>query len=776
MIMERLLKNRNRTRLVRNLGFLGLLLLSLSALAPAFTSRAQDGARKQVLILHSYHTGYKWTDDVNRGILDYLANEVEDIEIQIEYMDTKRIFDEQYLQYLYETYKYKFQHRQFDVIISSDDNAFDFLLDHRDELFPNTPVVFSGVNFFDPARLVGHDNFTGVNEAADIRSGLDLAFDLHPDAKRVIVINDSTTTGIKVHEEIMKVVPNYESRARFVLIEYSDMQNIQTVVHSLSPGDFVFYTLFFRDKNGQFYEYDESILSIVESSSVPVYGTWDFSLGFGIVGGMLTSGYYQGETAAKLAQRILAGEDADNIPVVMESPNRYMFDYEVLQAWDIPLSSLPPDSIFINNPPTFYERYKWGIWGGSIVLAALVLIILILTSANIRRRRAEAALRVSNRELQAMRDSLEERVLERTMTLNQRSSQLEAAAQVAREAAAIRDLRLLLDEIVHLISERMGFYHTAIFLLDEAAEYVVLRAASSEGGQGMLEQGYQLPVDERSIIGYVASMGRPHIVLDANKNAISADNPELPLTRSEIALPLTIQERVVGVLDVQSTAPQAFTDADLTILQTLADQVSLAIENARLLQETQDQLREIRSLAGERERGGWVQLTTERPGWGYVYDGIDVVARDTLPTLQTAPGLSVPLRVRQETIGHLTLALDDRTPTPQEIELAQAVADRVSQALERARLFQETQRRAARDRMLSQMTARFAQTINMDALLQAAVRELGQLPNVTEVSVHVASPETSPPADKDRENPDEAQVELQSSLRTDADEGEIEPE
>lgn len=745
--MHRLVKNRTRTRLVRNLGFLGLLFLLVFALAPAFTSWAQGSERKQVLILHSYHTGYKWTDDINRGILETLADEAESIDVQIEYMDTKRIFDERYLRFLYETYKYKFRNRHFDVIISSDDNAFNFLRDHRDELFPGTPVVFCGVNFFDPAMLADRDNFTGVNETVDIRSGLDIAFDLHPDAERVIIVNDTTTTGRKVHEEILEVIPEYEDRAELVLLEYSDMQNIQAAVRSLSPGNFVFYTLFFRDKNGRFYEYDESILSIVEHSAVPVYGTWDFSLGFGIVGGMLTSGYYQGETAAKLAQRILDGESADDIPVIMESPNRYMFDYEVLQAWNIPLSSLPLDSTFVNKPPTFYERYKWGIWGGSAVLIVMILIILILTSANIRRRRAEAALRESNRELQDMRDSLEERVLERTVALDRRSSQLEAAAQVAREAAAIHDLGLLLNETVHLISERMGFYHAAIFLLDEAGGYAVLRAASSEGGQRMLERGHQLPVGEGGIVGYVAGTGRPRIALDVGADAVFLDNPDLPLTHSEMALPLAVRERVVGVLDVQSTTPEAFADEDVAILQTLADQVLLAIENARLLEETQDRLREISSLAGERERGGWVQIVTERPGWGYVYDGVDVVSRDAFPALKTSPELSVPLRVRQETIGHLELVLDGRSPTFQEIELAQAVAGRVSQALERARLFQETQRRAARDRILSQMTARFARTVNVDAMLQAAVRELGQLPNVAEASVHIASSETPPQAD-----------------------------
>ena len=812
-------------RTSRALSLLGLLLAAAVAWGLAVPARAQEVAgalpgpgqalagvaslaqtadRAEVLVLHSYHQGYKWTDDINDGILSVLegpgAAELPGgrIDVQIEYMDTKRIYDEAYVQYLYETYKYKFRDRHFGAIISSDDNAFSFLLQYGDEIWPGTPVVFSGVNYFDPSMLDAAASsahlFTGVNEESDIRSGLELALRLHPETGIVAIVNDMTTTGRKVHEQLMEVLPDFEDRVVFVFLEAVDMQDIQDTIRSLPANSLVYYTLFLRDNSGVFWEYDESITEVVEAASdvrggsIPVYGTWDFSLGYGIVGGMLTSGFYQGETAARLALRILQGEPVEEIPVVMDSPNRYMFDYEQLQRFGISLDSLPEDSVVLNRPVSFFERYRTWILGGGGTLVALVGVILVLGSVTIRRRRAEEALRTSNVELREIRSSLEQRVAERTQALDQRSAALEAAAEVAREAAAIRDVNLLLEETVHLISERMGFYHAGIFLIDEAGRYAVLRAASSEGGKRMLDRGHQLPVGTasalgasrpgagsgagRGIVGFVAGSGRPRIALDVGQDAVFFDNPDLPDTRSEMALPLRIRGRVVGVLDVQSTAAGAFSAEDVTILQTLADQVALALENARLLQEMQDRLREISTLAAEQDRRRWRDLEEaglalpELAGAGlarsYLYDGVDVVPRAvgqpparqaSEVTVAGTPGdgvgdaarqgpFSVPLKVREakgtwHVIGHLDLALGGRVPSPQEIDMIEAIAERIGRALERAQLFQETQLRATRDQLAREAVENIRSAVTMEDAVRRAIREVGRTLGASEVVARI---------------------------------------
>ncbi len=204
-----------------------------------------------------------------------------------------------------------------------------------------------------------------------------------------------------------------------------------------------------------------------------------------------------------------------------------------------------------------------------------------LSSPPITERDRDLVVGVANQAAAAIQNA---RLLEQ---LQRRATQLTAAAEVAQSAAAILDLGRLLDETVHLISDQFGFYHAGVFLLDEPGEYAVLRAASSEGGQRMLARGHRLAVGQVGIVGYVAGTGQPRIALDVGEDAIFFDNPDLPLTRSEMALPLMTRGRIIGVLDVQSTEPAAFGDEDVAVLRTMANQLATAIENVRLLEEAE---------------------------------------------------------------------------------------------------------------------------------------------------------------------------------------------
>jgi len=346
--------------------------------------------------------------------------------------------------------------------------------------------------------------------------------------------------------------------------------------------------------------------------------------------------------------------------------------------------------------------------------------------------------------------ALEEEVAARTASLQRRTAQLEATIEVARVAASTLEMGHLLQRVVDLISERFGFYHAGLFLLDEAGEYAVLRAASSEGGQRMLARGHKLRVGEVGIVGYVAGTGKPRIALDVGEDAVWFDNPDLPHTRSEMALPLKVRGQVIGVLDVQSTQEAAFTQEDITVLQVLADQVAIAIDNARLFQEAQESLQELESLYGRYSREAWERLGQTYPIVGYRYDrsGLSPLFGDGAgegEAGEEAP-IRIPLEVRGQVIGTLEVWPEQESLISDQISLLKAVGLRVSQALESARLFQETQQRAWREQVLNQLTARFARSIDLDTVLQTAVRELAQLPSVAEASVHVSPPEVPPPA------------------------------
>ncbi|MBN2549471.1 MAG: GAF domain-containing protein [Anaerolineales bacterium] len=228
------------------------------------------------------------------------------------------------------------------------------------------------------------------------------------------------------------------------------------------------------------------------------------------------------------------------------------------------------------GPPTPLPYSRSYIW---IIQSAIFITVAIL-------------LQLAFRTLQDAlnRASLNEHILKK------RALQIQTAAESARDATAVRELDRLLNRAVDMIRERFGFYHAAIFLNDDHNEYTILRAATGEAGQKLLAADHKLKIGTAGIVGFVASTGKPRIALDVGKDAIHLKNPLLPQTRSEMALPLIVNQKVIGILDVQSEQQSAFDDEDVAIIQTLADQIAIAVETARLFDAAQRQLRELTVL------------------------------------------------------------------------------------------------------------------------------------------------------------------------------------
>ncbi len=350
--------------------------------------------------------------------------------------------------------------------------------------------------------------------------------------------------------------------------------------------------------------------------------------------------------------------------------------------------------------------------------------------------------------------TLEERVAERTRALEKRAVQLRAAAEVGRAAASLRDLNELLGQATRLISERFGFYHVGIFLLDATGEYAVLRAANSEGGQRMLARQHRLPVGERGIVGFVTAEGRPRIALDVGEDAVFLANPDLPETRSELALPLIVGGRILGALDVQSKEPNAFTEEDVATLQVLADQIAIAIENARLFEENREALEAARRAYGEISRAGWRLIAELYPELGYLAAGQEVsrVSHRTLeplalqamqsgsPTLTPdQTGLYLPVVVRGEAIGVLRLVKKDGTWIEDEVSVANQLAIQLGGALDSARLYFDLSRRAVRERAISEIVAQLTATTQVESILETAVQELGRIFEGSEVVLQLGS-------------------------------------
>jgi len=347
--------------------------------------------------------------------------------------------------------------------------------------------------------------------------------------------------------------------------------------------------------------------------------------------------------------------------------------------------------------------------------------------------------------------NLEQRVIERTAELEiankrieYRNTQFEAIARIARTISSTQSLEMLLPQISETISEQFGFYHVGIFLLDSSREYAVLVAANSVGGQRMLERNHRLPIGGTSIVGFVADYGQPRVALDVGLDAGYFNNPDLPETHSEIALPLRVGANVFGALDVQSVETNAFTQEDITILSTLADQVGIAIQYARSYQQSNEALAQAEAASRQMGEQQWRQFLVGRPVEGYYFDGIEAKAISSHDN-QRSHGLTIPLILRGTRIGTIKLSAPDpnRTWTEDEIAIAQATAERTSLALESARLLQEAQKRAAKERTIGQISAKIGSLVNLENIVQTTIQELGSTLPGTEVAIQFTSDDST---------------------------------
>lgn len=357
-------------------------------------------------------------------------------------------------------------------------------------------------------------------------------------------------------------------------------------------------------------------------------------------------------------------------------------------------------------------------------------------------------------------ETLEQRVAHRTLELERRTVQLESSAEVARSAAAIRDVNALMDAVVQLVSEKFGFYHAGIFLIDDRREYAVLRAASSAGGADMLIQGHRLRVGEVGIVGYVSASGESRVALDVGEDAYFFDNPYLPDTRSEMALPLKARGEIIGVLDVQSRASQAFSEEDVRTLQTMADQLALAIENARLLASSREAYEELQRLYGRRAREAWKDLLHRSTrAFRYTGVGVESVSPTETPADETDDGhlLRVPLSLRDLDLGVLVLRREPEEPAwnAEERALVRSIATQASLALDKARLIEETERRAVREELIGEIAARLRESLDIDTVLQMAAREIGESMELAEVTVHMRSDTKGPGGEEQGQGPEE---------------------
>jgi PAS domain S-box-containing protein len=396
----------------RGFGLMRFVLLTLSLLAGLMPVQAgAAGDPPEVLILVSYHPGESWSDRELAGIQQTLRQSQPELLPAIEYLDAKRFRESEHLERFRHYLAQKYQDRSPDLIIALDDSALELLLEDSGQLFAGVPVVFGGINDARPERLAKRPHMTGVVQTHDLAGGLELLHRLHPRARRVWVIHDRTPTGRAMGDRIKRRIPDFQGRLQIEFAPDLPFEAMLQRLAKLENDSLVLLLSYAVDRTGQSLDRTDFARLISTNSDVPVYATHELLLGQGILGGLLLDGYRHGAQVTELARRVLAGEAPERLPVESSQPQP-AFDASQLKRFGIRLADLPSDSLIINQPLSFYTLNRVWVWSALAGLTLLALVILVLTSALVRVRRAKRDLAESEDRGREQR-AFYERILDR---------------------------------------------------------------------------------------------------------------------------------------------------------------------------------------------------------------------------------------------------------------------------------------------------------------------------------------------------------------------------
>ncbi|GAB6147316.1 ABC transporter substrate-binding protein [Desulfocicer niacini] len=329
-----------------------------------------------ILLLNSYHEGFEGTDDIVRGFRTVFTETFPEASIKTEYLDSKFYSGAEYDEILSKLLGYKYKKYHFDLIVASDDFAFNIVEKHYNDLFSTLPVVFCGTNSFDVKRLEGKKNFVGIDERPSFKESINIIFRLRPQTKRIVVIYDDSITGQHNSEAFRSAAINFSMKADFEYLAGLPLEALIAKIQRLSPDTAAFYFASFVESssNGKQYSSGEALEILAAKSPVPIFGGWEFSLNHGIIGGKLINLVEHGSKAGHIAVEILKGKSSISMPKLFPSPNSFMFDDKELRRFQVKDVLLPPESNIINRPQTFYEKNRLDIFITLTILLAMTVI------------------------------------------------------------------------------------------------------------------------------------------------------------------------------------------------------------------------------------------------------------------------------------------------------------------------------------------------------------------------------------------------------------------
>jgi GAF domain-containing protein len=431
--------------------------------------------------------------------------------------------------------------------------------------------------------------------------------------------------------------------------------------------------------------------------------------------------------AHSLAVSVLLGQKAHYVSLAVVSLTYIAF------GWLMGRSILP--SRFPVEDLTSHSIKAWSIMTTRFIMLLALISSTFLSLINGLENSILKQAALSD-ELTIEKENLEIRVQERTERLDLRVEQLRTIAEISRSISSILDHETLFQNVVNLLKDRLDLYYAGIFIVEETGQFAILRAGTGEAGRQMLANGHRLQVGGTSMIGWSVINRMPGIALDVGQEAVRFNNPLLPETRSELALPILSKDNAIGALTIQSDKPNAFDEEDILIFQGISDSLSVALENARLFQQTQDNLNEIRYLSRQYLQETWGSFMQTTGSLTSEFEN-PLIAASSTPTYSH----TIPVFLRNEPIGEIILETADEALSSEDQQLINSITAQAVLSLESTRLLQETQRQAIQEEKINQISAQFTNAFDIQGVLETALKEISQLPSVSEIAVHLVPPE-----------------------------------